>query len=500
MSTTRLLTAAALAVLATGCAVGPVYQRPVAPLPERYVGQAAFPQAEAAPTKAALAAWWNGFDDLALARYVSLALAGNLDLAQAAARVAQARAGLGAADAALLPSGAITGSAARAHQSAETPLGRVLAGTPGNERWGNAYEANVSASWEIDVAGGLRRGREAALADYEASQADAIASRLTVAAQTADIYIGIRGLQARLDIARRQADTRRELLAKVKLLYGKGVAPEYQVRQAEGELAQAEARIPVLLAGLDAALNALDIMLGGAPGTHRAELQAPSAIPAAPRMGEMGTPADLLRRRPDLIAAERQVAAANARIGEAMAEYYPHFSLGALLGSATTLGSGNLFSGGASQASAVLGLRWRLFDFGRIDAQIGQARGREAETLAAYRLAVLHATEDVENAFSALLNHEQQAAVLVHGEGALAQARASSFAAYQRGTASLIDVLRADETLLQTADARAQAQTDAARAAVAAYKALGGGWEPEDGKKDAGKTAELHDGVSSKSS
>ena len=309
MSTTRLLTAAALAVLATGCAVGPVYQRPVAPLPERYVGQAAFPQAEAAPTKAALAAWWNGFDDLALARYVSLALAGNLDLAQAAARVAQARAGLGAADAALLPSGAVTGSAARAHQSAETPLGRVLAGTPGNERWGNAYEANVSASWEIDVAGGLRRGREAALADYEASQADAIASRLTVAAQTADIYIGIRGLQARLDIARRQADTRRELLAKVKLLYGKGVAPEYQVRQAEGELAQAEARIPVLLAGLDAALNALDIMLGGAPGTHRAELQAPSAIPAAPRMGEMGTPADLLRRRPDLIAAERQVGA-----------------------------------------------------------------------------------------------------------------------------------------------------------------------------------------------
>jgi NodT family efflux transporter outer membrane factor (OMF) lipoprotein len=500
MSTTRLLTVAALAVLATGCAVGPDYHRPVAPLPERYAGKAAVPQADAAPTAAGLAAWWNGFDDPALARYVSLALAGNLDLAQAAARVAQARAGLGAADAALLPSGAVTSSAARAHQSAETPLGRVLAATPGNDRWGNAYDANVSASWEIDVAGGLRRGREAALADYEASQAGAAAARLTVAAQTADIYIRIRGLQARLDIARRQADTRRELLAKVKLLYGKGVAPEYQVRQAEGELAQAEAGIPVLQAGLDAALNALDIMLGSAPGTHRAELQAPVAIPVAPRMGGMGTPADLLRRRPDLIAAERQVAAANARIGEAMAEYYPHFSLGALLGSATTLGSGNLFSGGASQASAVLGLRWRLFDFGRIDAQIGQAKGREAESLAAYRLAVLHATEDVENAFSALLNHEQQATVLVRGEDALTRARASSFAAYQRGAASLIDVLRADETLLQTTDARAQAQTDAARAAVAAYKALGGGWEPEAGKKDAGETAALHDGVPFKSS
>jgi len=500
MSTTRLLTVAALAVLATGCAVGPDYHRPVAPLPERYVGQAAFPQADAAPTAAGLATWWNGFDDPALARYVSLALDGNLDLAQAAARVAQARAGLGAADAALLPSGAVTGSAARAHQSAETPLGRVLAATPGTDRWGNAYDANVTASWEIDIAGGLRRGREAALADAEAAQAGAVAARLMVAAQTADIYIRIRGLQARLDIARRQADTRQELLAKVKLLYGKGVAPEYQVRQAEGELAQAEAGIPVLQAGLDAALNALDIMLGATPGTHRAELQAPVAIPVAPRIGGMGIPADLLRRRPDLIAAERQVAAANARIGAAMAEYYPHFSLGALLGSATTLGSGNLFSGGASQASAVFGLRWRLFDFGRIDAQIGQAKGREAESLAAYRLAVLHATEDVENAFSALLNHEQQATVLTRGEAALARARTSSFAAYQRGAASLIDVLRADETLLQTADARAQAQTDAARAAVAAYKALGGGWEPEGRNNDVRDTAALHDGTPRKSS
>jgi len=136
----------------------------------------------------------------------------------------------------------------------------------------------------------------------------------------------------------------------------------------------------------------------------------------------------------------------------------------------------------------------------RIDAQIGQAKGREAESLAAYRLAVLHATEDVENAFSALLNHEQQAAVLARGEDALARARASSFAAYQRGAASLIDVLRADETLLQTADARAQARTDAARAAVAAYKALGGGWEPGSENNDVRDTAALHDGAPPKSS
>jgi len=170
--------------------------------------------------------------------------------------------------------------------------------------------------------------------------------------------------------------------------------------------------------------------------------------------------------------------ASNARIGSAMSEYFPKVSLSGLVGSATTAG-GSAFTGGAAQAQGVLGLRWRLFDFGRIDAQIAQARGREAESLAAYRLAVLHATEDVENAFSTLAHRSQQAAVLVRGEDALARARASSFAAYQRGAASLIDVLHADETVLRTADARAQAQADAARAAVAAYKALGGGWDPD---------------------
>ena len=474
MTTIRLLAAAVVAVAATGCAVGPDYRRPDAPVPDRYLGQ---PTAAQGPA-AGLDAWWDGFGDPQLARYVAQALAGNLDLAQAAARVAQARAGLHTADAALLPAGAVNASAARAYQSVETPLGRVAGATPGYERWGNAYEVNAAASWEIDVFGSLRRGREAASADYQASTADFVAARLAVAAQTADIYIGIRGLQARLGIAQRQVATRRDLLAKVTLLHDKGVAPAYQVHQTEGELAQAEAAVPALQAALDAASNALDVMLGTPPGTHRDELGASVSIPAVPAIGAMGAPADLLQRRPDLIAAERRVAAGNARIGAAMAEYYPHVSLGALLGSATTLSAGHLFGANANEGAALLGVRWRLFDFGRIDAQIAQAKGREAESLAAYRLAVLHATEDVENAFSALTQRTQQTAVLVRGEDALDRARAASFAAYQRGAASLVDVLRADDTLLRTADARAQAQADVARAAVAAYKALGGGWTP----------------------
>ncbi|SNS90752.1 MULTISPECIES: efflux transporter outer membrane subunit [unclassified Azospirillum] len=479
MPPNRLLTVFIASSLLTGCAIGPDYAKPEPSLPGQYLSQTAMAQRQAA-TSADIVTWWTGFGDPMLARYVTTAMEQNLDLAQAAARVTQARAGLGAANAALLPSGTISGQAARGYQSVETPLGQVLNSTPDFDRTGNSYEANLGASWELDVFGGLRRGREAALAEYQASEAGAAATRLAVAAQTADIYITIRGLQTRLAVARRQVETQRDLLATVSHLYGKGLAPELQVRQAEGALAQVQASIPVLEAGLDTAMNALDVLLGSAPGTHRAELAEARPIPVAPQITATGSPGDLLRRRPDLIVAERRLAAANARIGVAIAEYYPKLSLSGLIGSATSVSSGNLFTDGATQASGVLGLRWRLFDFGRINAQIDQAKGQEAEMLAAYRLAALHATEDVENAFSTLVKREEQIGVLNQGVNSLARARNASFAAYQKGVVSLIEVLQADERLLGASDAQAQAQSEAARAAVAAYRALGGGWQPQE--------------------
>ncbi|MGL6161207.1 efflux transporter outer membrane subunit [Microbulbifer sp.] len=466
-----------VASLSAGCAVGPDYVQPNMPMPERYLGQAAVDQR---PTDASadILAWWTGFGDPQLTQFVTLALEQNLDLAQASARVAQARAGLGAANAALLPSGNISGQAARAYQSVETSLGQVLNTAPDFDRYGNVYDADLGASWELDLFGGLRREREAALAGYQASEAGAAATRLAVAAQTADIYIGIRGLQTRLDVAHQQVQTQRELLSMINLLYGQGLAAELQVRQAEGALAQVRASVPVLEAGLDAAMNALDVILGAPPGTHRAELAEIQTIPVAPKIAAMGTPGDLLRRRPDLIVAERRLAAANARIGGAIAEYYPKFSLSGLIGGATSVSDANLFTSGASQTAGVLGLRWRLFDFGRINAQIDLARGREAEMLSTYRLAVLRATEDVENAFSALVKREEQAAVLAQGVDSLGRARDASFAAYLEGAVSLIEVLQADENLLRATDVQAQAQTESARAAVAAFKALGGGWQP----------------------
>ncbi|MEB5838481.1 efflux transporter outer membrane subunit [Pantoea dispersa] len=470
--------------LLAGCAVGPDYHRPDAPLAKRYMDESALlSRSVSRPTS--FAVWWEGFNDPLLSQFVTEALSQNLDLAQATARMTQSRAGLGAASAALLPSANVSGQAARAYQSDETPLGQVLSSRPDNNRYGNSYEVDLNAGWEIDLYGGLRRGREAALADYQASEAGVAATRLAVAAQTADIYITLRGLQARLEIAEKQVRTQQELLEKVKLLQTKGLVPMFQVRQAEGALAQIQATVPVFRTGLDSAMNALDVMLGTPPGTHRRQLALSAAIPQAPQLTSTGTPADLLRRRPDIIVAERNLAASNARIGVAMSEYYPKFTLSALLGSATSVSGDNLFSGGASQAAGSLGLRWRLFDFGRINAQIDQAKGREAEALAAYRLSliayrltVLRASEEVENAFSSLLNRELHTNTLSRGVTALSDARQSSFIAWKQGTASLIDVLHDDENLLQASDAKAQAQTESARAAVAAFRALGGGWQP----------------------
>ena len=459
---------------AGGCAVGPDYHRPEVASASRFVGQPAV-AARSAAAPSDLVSWWNGFDDPLMTQLIEEALDHNLDVAQAVGRVSQAKAGLHSANAALLPSAQITANAASAHQSLETPTGRLLSGVPGFSRDGELYDGGVSASWEIDLFGGLRRGQEAARAGYLASQADVAGARILVAAQTAETYVAIRGLQNRIAIATEQVDTQRRLVGIIDLQYRKGIAAELQLNQAKGALSQVAATLPVLREALESAMNSLDVLLGSQPGSNRDRLSAPKPIPVPPAIADAGGPAELLRRRPDLLASEQRLIAANARIGEAVSQYYPKLSLGGLLGTATTA-AGGLFGSGATQAQGVLGLRWRIFDFGRVDAEIAAARGRDAEALAAYRLAVLRASEDVENAFSSLVQRELQERTLAEGEDSLARARKASFAAYEGGVVSLIEVLDADNRLLATRDARIQARTEAARAAISSFGALGGGW------------------------
>lgn len=470
-STSLLLFAALL----SGCAVGPDYHRPALTAPPAFLGEAALAERQAAQP-ADLAQWWEGFKDPLLTRLITEAQDKNLDVAQAVARVAQAKAGLNAATAALLPSATFQASAGHVRSSLDTPGGRV-GNLLGAKRDYDSYEGDVVAGWEIDLFGGLRRGHEAAADDYQASEAGVVAARLAVAAQVADVYVAIRGLQERLAIARDQVATQRKLVATVQLQYQKGVAAELQLRQSEGVLAQVQGTIPVLETGLDAAMNAMDVLMGAQPGTLRPELEVVAPVPVPPSIASAGGPADLLRRRPDLIIAERRLAASNARIGQAISEYFPKFSLSGLLGTASAVGTGQLLTGSATQAQGFAGLRWRLFDFGRVDAEVKAAKGANAEALASYRLAVLRASEDVEDSFSALVKREEQVRVLSSGETSLARARAASEAAYKGGVVSLIEVLDADTRLLETRDQRAQAQAEVARAAISSFRALGGGWE-----------------------
>jgi NodT family efflux transporter outer membrane factor (OMF) lipoprotein len=464
---------AASAVVASGCAIGPDYAAPAPPATKAFMWQQAVSARGLAPAPAG--AWWKGFNDPVLDRLVDRALAQNLDLAQAAARVTQARGGLTAATAALLPSGSIQAQGASVHASTQTPTGRLLAATPGFDRDGSLYEGNLVAGWELDVFGGTRRDREAALARYDAAKAGVAAARLVVAAQTADTYMLVRGLQERLAVARDQVKTQSRLVDTVQLQYNNGAAADLQLQQAQGALAQTRASIPVLEEGLEAALNAMDVIQGVQPGTYRAELLTVAAIPAAPGLADAGGPAELLRRRPDLVVAEQRLRASNAEVGSALSQYFPKFSLSGLAGTATTTSS-TLFEGAANQAQGVVGLRWRLFDFGRVGAEVKAAKGRKAEALAAYQQAVLRASEDVENAFISLVKREDQARALAVGETSLAKARTSSQAAYEAGAVSLVEVLDADARLLAVRDARAQAKTESARAAIRSFQALGGGW------------------------
>lgn len=456
-------------VALAGCAVGPDYASPKVGLTPAFMG------ASSISSDKSDADWWAGFNDPILADFVSKALAANLDIAAAAARIEQSRAVARSAGADLLPRVDGTGDVATVSQSRETPIGRI-SDAFGASRGYTQYAVGTQASWELDVFGGNRRRREAAHDELSSTLADAAAVRIAVAAETADAYLTLRALQARLDVAERQEKTEFQLVSVVRQRVGEGIAADRELNRANGELEGVRASLSPLRAGIAAQLNRLDVLVGEQPGSNRDLLARRQAIPTAPIPSGSAAPTDLLRRRPDVVAAEGRLAAANARIGVAVSEYYPHFSLSGLLGIAS-LGTSNLFTGGAVQASAGAGLRWRLFDFGRVDAKVSQARGAHAEALADWRKSVLTAAEDVETAISRLVEARAESVALDRQIVALTKARAQADLAYRGGVVAIIDVLDADRELLAASDRQVTVKADEARAAVVAYRALGGGWE-----------------------
>ena len=472
----RLPIALALVTVAlASCTVGPDYRKPDLPL------AASFHNASPATPEPALdlQTWWSSFDDPLLSRAVSRALAQNLDLAQASARLSQSRALAKAAGAALYPRAELQGSAQNVEQSLLSPFGAVGRNVPGFERGYDLYDVGATASWEVDLFGGLRRSRQAARAEAQAAGDDVAGVRVAIAAETADAYLQVRAYQARIAVAKRQEAVEQRLVALLLMRRGQGVASDRELRQASAALEGVRASLPPLRAGEEGQLDRLDVLMGSPAGTYAAEFAAtaPGAIglPTPPALASLGGPADLLRRRPDVLAAERRLAASDARIGAAISDYYPKVSITGLLG-VDSLDVEKVFAGDALQHSISGGLRWRLFDFGRVDAEVAQARGREAEAMAAYRASIFQATGEVETALSDLVQAQAEAAALDRQIAELTRARDEAQEAYTGGVISLIEVLDADRDLLATSDRLAQARADAVRSAVRAFRATGGGW------------------------
>ncbi|AJK45793.1 efflux transporter outer membrane subunit [Burkholderia plantarii] len=470
----RLALAAALAFALAGCAVGPDYKAPADALQPFHHAPADRHDGAAGPA-APLDAWWTGFHDPMLVTIVDRALAQNLDLAAALARVQQARAAASGAGAELLPTFDLEGAATDQHQSELSPTGSLARAFPGYSRNQREYTLGGAASWEIDLAGGLRRNAAAAANEAQAAEADRLGTRVSVAADAADAYLQVRGFQARLAVANDQIATDAQLLELVKARRHAGAADEREVAQADALLRQARALVPTLRTSLVAQLNRLDILMGAQPGTYASQLAVPGEIPGIPSIDASATPTDVLRRRPDVIAAERRLAASNERIGAALSDYYPKLSISGLLGF-DSINAGQLFTARAFQPTVTAGLRWRLFDFGKVDAEVKSARGANAEALAQYRQAVLKAAEDVENAFVTLAETQTRRVELDAEVASLTRARDLSQKAYKAGAITLTDVLDADRQLLGARDDLDATRSDAARAAVSVFRALGGGW------------------------
>ncbi|HEY4048044.1 MAG TPA: efflux RND transporter permease subunit, partial [Acidobacteriaceae bacterium] len=356
-----------LSMFLQGCSVGPKYKAPPPPGAELapFHNKLEVPNSRDTPAPS-LDAWWNGFKDPMLVTIVQRALSQNLDLAASLERVNQSRAVALGAGARLFPTGELDASATAEHQSLQGNLGTISREVPTFRRNIHEYTVGPAASWELDVAGGIRHNAAAARDEVQAAEANRIGTRIIIAADAADAYLQVRGYQGRIAIAKSQIETDEHLLKLVQNRYEAGAATKREIEQSQALLQQARSTLPTLRLALEKQLNRLDVLMGAQPGTYAHELDTVTPVPSIPSIANQ-EPTDVLRRRPDMIAAERRLAASNERIGVALAEYYPKISLAGVLGF-DSLNSGSLFTSGGFQPAAVAGLRWRLFDFGRVNA------------------------------------------------------------------------------------------------------------------------------------
>jgi len=465
----RSLVALACLGLAGCAAVGPDYTLPATEIPASWKGADATDNQLASDQAAGdLGQWWQRLDDPILSGLVEEALLASLDLRSAQARLREARARSVIAGSARYPVVGAGGRASTSRSSEETGSGDTR----------DFFSVGFDASWELDVFGGVRRGVEAAEADLESAEASLNDARVSLAAEVALSYVDVRTQQLLIDIARTNLETQSETLQLTDWRAQAGLVSSQDVEQARSNREQTRAQIPALEISLAEAKNRLDILLGRVPGSLHGLLAEPAGLPSVPAQIAVGIPAETLRQRPDVRAAERSLAAETALVGVAEAARYPSFSLSGSIG-LEALSFGALGNSGAGTSALLAGFTAPIFNAGRLRAQVEIQDSVRERAQVAYEQTVLSALQEVENALVAIARNRERGEALAN---AVDSARNAAQLARQRYSAGLIDfqsVLVSERSVLVLEESLGINQANAVRALIRLYKALGGGWSSQ---------------------
>lgn len=448
-----------------GCTVGPDYREPVPAVPRSWQAEKAL-DAELQPVDPKqLKTWWKSFGDAALDRIMERALASNLDLKIALARIERARAERRGTRAELFPT---VGASAGAQRN-DNPFPGFVPGI----RY-NLFELGFDALWEIDLFGRQRRRLEAASAEVDAAREQYADALVTLTADLARSYIEYRSLQNQLRITRSNLEAQMHTLKLTERLFNEGVGTRHDVVRARAQAETTEAEIPALEAELTAVLRQMELLIGQPPGALAAELSAPGGVPAVPGPAILASPAETLRHRPDLRIAERRLAAATAMQGAAIAELFPKVSLSAFLGLRNT-DIESLFKSAAFSYSTGANLLQPLLNFGRIRAGIDLAEARQKEAYLAFEKAVLDALRETETALTRYLKEDVRRQTLARSVADQRESVRLSRLRYDVGVISFLDVLEAQRALYLAEIQLARSEASSSTRLIAVYKALGGG-------------------------
>jgi multidrug efflux system outer membrane protein len=475
-----------VSVAIAGCAVGPDYHPPKTPAPANWSEAQLGGTTNAAVS---IVEWWKTFNDPELNSLIERAVATNHDLRIADGRLRQARAlRLGVA-ADLGPT--INGSAGYTdtrqsmHSTPFKTSGPSGAAITSNFLFQtDLYDAHFDASWEIDIFGGRRRALQQANALVASVEEDRRDVLVSVLAEVARNYIEVRNFQQRLAITQKNIKAQQDAVDIARSRFNAGLASELDAKQAEALLATTQAQVPVLETSLKQGVHRLGVLIGREPGALLGELSRTAPIPTPPPEVPVGLPSDLLRRRPDVRRAERQLAADTANVGVQTAELFPKFTLTGVAGFQSFAVS-DWFSGGSKYWSAGPTVTWRILDVGHVRSQIQAARAQAQQSMVAYEKTVLTSCEDAENALVAYANEQVRYRALSDAVAANRQSLEFANDRYANGLADFLNVVDAERSLYQTEDQLADSQGAVSVNLVALYKALGGGWIALEQRADA---------------